>query len=174
MSNVFFISDLHLGHRSILKHSPDHRLGCASIEQHDNLLITLWNQRVSKHDTVYLLGDVCWTVQDVPRLAELHGHKILVRGNHDHHTSARDWLQYVDDVQGVLMYKGHWLSHCPIHPAELWNKPCIHGHVHTQSIRTPAGDLDSRYVNVCVEALGGVPVSFTEILSGKYAEIRKC
>ncbi len=174
MSEVFFMGDLHLGHRAILKHSPDHRLDCVSIEEHDEKLIMLWNQRVRKQDTVYLLGDVCWSAQDVPRLAELHGHKILVRGNHDHHTLARDWLCYVEDIQGVLMYKGHWVSHCPIHPAELWRKPCIHGHVHTQSVRLPTGELDTRYINVSVEALGGVPVSFTEILSGEYNKIRRC
>lgn len=174
MSEVFFIGDLHFGHKSILKYSPAHRLNCTSIEEHDEKLITLWNSRVSEHDLVYLMGDICWHKSHLPKLDLLQGKKILVRGNHDHHVSAAEWLNYVTDVQGVSDYRGHWLSHFPLHPDELWRKKNIHGHVHTSSIRLPSGELDERYINVSVEALAGIPVSFQEILQGEYAARRQC
>ena len=80
MSNVYFTSDLHLGHRRILElyqWRPFAQMG--DIEAHDNKLIELWNSTVSKYDKVYILGDFSLKSASENRkiLEHLNGHKYL-------------------------------------------------------------------------------------------------
>lgn len=170
MSRVFFISDLHFHHKRILEFSAHLRDGDCVIE-HNHILVCKWNQTVKKRDLVYVCGDVCMD-RDMSILEELNGWKILIRGNHDNYP-IREYLKYFEDIQGVCKYKGYWVSHAPIHPAELRGKANIHGHVHSASIRNAYGELDPRYINVCVEAINGYPIPFDHIKSGFYWEINR-
>lgn len=55
MSNLFFIADLHFGHKNIL--SYDNR-PFIDIETHDKHIINKWNETVGYDDEVWILGDV--------------------------------------------------------------------------------------------------------------------
>jgi calcineurin-like phosphoesterase family protein len=56
------------------------------------------------------------------------------------------YLKYFEDVRGFLRYKQMWLSHCPIHPQELYRcKLNVHGHIHKN---TNSPELPLPYVNV--------------------------
>ena len=77
-------------------------------------------------------------------------------GNHDQF-KLEEYQKYFYKIIWFTKYKGFWLSHCPIHPNELRDKPNIHGHVHQKTIK------DRRYINVCVEALNGTPIEFSKI-----------
>lgn len=57
MPNVFFTSDLHFGHKNIIRF--DNR-PFFSVEEMDKTLIENWNRKVSADDTVYVLGDISW------------------------------------------------------------------------------------------------------------------
>lgn len=167
MSRVFFISDLHLGHKKILEFEGHNRQGDTVVE-HNHILVAKWNSIVKKKkDKVFVLGDVVLGGIDLDILGELNGRKILVRGNHDTR-SAEEYLKYFEDIHGVLKYKKHWLSHAPIHPNELRGCKNIHGHVHSSSIRNAYHEIDHRYVNVCVENCDGYPVPFDDIKSEIY------
>ena len=52
--SVFFVSDLHLGHENVLSI----RTQFHDIDEHDDFLIEKWNNKVKKHDEVYILGDL--------------------------------------------------------------------------------------------------------------------
>lgn len=170
MSRVFFISDLHLGHSRILEFGGKFRDG-DDVNEHDHTLIVKHNATVTKRDLIYILGDVCMH-KDISILGELNGRKILVRGNHDQHP-ASEYLKYFEDIRGICRYKQHWISHCPIHPAELRGKDNIHGHVHGSSIRNGYGEYDKRYINVCVEAINGFPIPYEHIKDGSYWESKR-
>lgn len=150
----FFISDLHISHKNILHFSPE-RQG-PTIEDHDRWIVTQWNSVVKPKDIVYVLGDVVFDKLKLPLLSQLRGNKILIRGNHDKFDTL-EYLQYFSAVHGMIKYKEFWLTHSPIHPQELRGKVNVHGHVHNQSIP------DDRYVNVCVEALNGTPLSLDQL-----------
>ena len=152
--SAYFISDLHLGHKNVLKFSPSRQGAC--IEEHDEILIDKWNTIVSKRDTCYVLGDVAWTRIALQKASRLKGNKHLITGNHDLFR-LEEYAVYFKVRPGILKYKGMWLSHAPIHPLELRGKLNVHGHVHTETVP------DSRYLNVCVEALNGYPISLEEI-----------
>lgn len=83
-SKVWFIADLHFKHEKILKFSNREYLG-ETIQEHDERLIQMWNTCVSKHDTIYILGDICFgNIEDTKKLLQrLNGNKILIKGNHD-------------------------------------------------------------------------------------------
>jgi calcineurin-like phosphoesterase family protein len=155
MSNVFFISDLHFGHKNILKFSRQYREG-NSIEEHDAWLMSNWNKVVNRKDVVYVLGDVAFDPISLKKVAELNGIKKLIRGNHDL-LDANVYLKYFTNIYGLLKYKHFWLNHAPIRPNNLRGRIQIHGHVHEKTINDP------RYINVCVEAINGTPISLEEI-----------
>lgn len=154
MSNVWFGSDFHFGHKNIQKFRRD----VDSEENNRRLIVHDWQRLVTKRDTVFVLGDAAFTMDTVEEFGNLPGaKKYLIRGNHDLlNTSV--YLKYFDEVYGFLKYKEFWLSHAPIHPDELRGRVNLHGHVHYESIRKPfhpAHDvkqgLDPRYFNCCVE-----------------------
>lgn len=158
MSRVYFISDLHLGHKSIINWSREQRGRPNTIHEHDQWIVDQWNSVVNKKDKVFVLGDVCFDMKSMYMLDDMYGEKVLIRGNHDkYHLTV--YLRYFRDVQGFVKYKDVWLSHSPIHPLELRGKKNVHGHVHNQPIP------DDNYISVCVEALNGVPISYDEIKS---------
>lgn len=151
-----FISDLHLGHKTILKFSSEYREGTTT-DEHDDWIVNQWNETVGKRDPVYVLGDVAFSRKALERVKELAGQKFLIMGNHDVFRIAEYENVGFKVISGLFKYKGFWLSHPPIHPNELRGLINIHGHVHAKSIDDP------RYVNVCVEALNGRPLSIHDV-----------
>lgn len=156
MSKVFFISDLHLGHKNIIKFSQGHRYG-ETIDEHDRWLVEQWNSVVkSPKDIVYVLGDVCFDKEKLKLIGQMQGNKILLPGNHDQFP-LEEYQKYFYKITWFSKYKGFWISHAPIHPQELRDRYNIHGHVHQHIVP------DRRYISVCVEALNGTPIEFAEI-----------
>jgi len=166
MSNVYFISDLHLGHKNILNFAPKLRFG-STVDEHDDILIErIGSVANSKRDVLYILGDVAMEVSKLELLNKIPAKKILYRGNHDLFDDGV-YRKYFDKIMGIGCYKGHWISHAPIHPFELRGRKNIHGHVHGNSITGICLDddakLDPDYINVCVENTAGYPVNFNDI-----------
>ena len=160
--STFFISDLHLGHAKILEFSREQRQG-SNIDEHDEWIINSWNSVITKRDLVWVLGDVVMRQEHLWKVARLNGRKKLILGNHDL-LSSNVYTLYFDEIYGMHKYKGYWLTHCPIHPSEF--RKCranIHGHIHNNFITEGKHHKDSRYLNVCVEALNGFPISLDEL-----------
>ena len=155
MSRVFITSDWHLGHKAICKYRP----GFDTREQHDQVLVDNYLSIIKRRDTVYFLGDICFTEESIQVIRDLPGHKILIMGNHDaQHFKSVLLHDAFDEVIAMKSYKGVWLTHCPIHETELRGKYNIHGHTHSAIVP------DSRYWNVCVEHTGMKPVLFQDLL----------
>jgi len=154
MSRVFFISDLHLGHKNMAI-----KRGFKDEVEHDNHIISQWNKAVGKRDTVWILGDITMEkTSPYPLLNSLNGLKKVVLGNHDRPNHIPELLKYVNSVCGLITYKGFVLSHCPIHGSEIGRfRKNIHGHVHEKSLK------DSRYINVSCEVVDYTPVLFDKI-----------
>ena len=161
MSKLFFISDHHFGHENVYKFRDrltDERIRpwAKDATEGDRMLIQLWNSTVKPKDTVYHLGDFCMNIKRIEIAKQLNGRKILIRGNHDH-GNVQTYLEYFEEVFGVLYKYGMVLSHFPIHPGSLnfRQKVNLHGHTHSYSVlKTVRGKevIDPRYVNVSVES----------------------
>lgn len=109
VKNTFFISDLHIGHRSVVpfthiqydaafndpiektisldgEHWFKRPYLPSDIIEWNEIIKLKWNSKVGKQDTTYILGDV--TYIEKPHivcefLKELNGKKLIVSGNHD-------------------------------------------------------------------------------------------
>lgn len=162
MSEVFHVGDLHFGHKNIQKFRPTvGGILVANEEEHREAVIKLWNETVTKRDVVWLHGDILFDESLIHHLGRLNGNKNLILGNHD--KQIKDW-KYFSKVCGFEKYKGTWLSHAPIHPAELRGKLNIHGHVHYATITLPDGTVDTRYFNCSLENTNGRPIARNLIL----------
>lgn len=82
MSEIWFTSDLHFGHMTIIEkaYRP-----FSTVDEMNQTLIDNWNAVVSPEDTVWILGDVVMGqfAENIHLLGELNGQKALVPGNHD-------------------------------------------------------------------------------------------
>ncbi len=162
MSEVFHVGDLHFGHKNIQKFRPTvGEIAITCEEEHREAVIKLWNETVTKRDVVWLHGDILFDESLIHHLGRLNGNKNLILGNHD--KQIKDWI-YFNKVCGFENYKGTWLSHAPIHPAELRGKLNIHGHVHYATVTLDNGEIDKRYFNCSLENTNGRPIARSEIL----------
>lgn len=154
MSNIWFCSDLHFGHKNIDKFRAP--CGVTSEQNNRERIQKDWIKCVRKTDDVYVLGDAAFTMETVEDFKYLPGRKFLVRGNHDK-LDTQTYLKYFQHVYGILKYKEFWLTHAPIHPQELRGKVNLHGHVHFDTVKCAFGTKeDSRYFNCCTENLWSV------------------
>lgn len=124
MSKVFYTADTHFGHKIVA-----HYRGFDSPEHHDIFIAEQWKNQVTKHDTVYVLGDIAVSGHRyaIDIFKKLPGRKHLIMGNHDiihpahergHSRAEWDrWLSAFETVQPFLRKKlNHTevlLSHFP-------------------------------------------------------------
>ena len=129
----FFISDLHLGHNKALFY--DDRPFC-TLDEENAVIIERWNDTVSPHQHVYILGDVVFDnfyLQLV--VGELNGVKHLIAGNHDKITpefkkyfASIDYYKKIRDEDGRTII----MSHYPMAHWEMADRGSYHlyGHIH--------------------------------------------
>jgi len=181
MSNIFFTSDLHIGHKRILEFC---RRPFRSIQEHDELLIRNWNATVQANDEVYILGDFVFAEDQeaVEKIAwRLNGKKYLILGNHDQAElceSSFDWVKdyYILEALGLKWVLFHF-------PLLIWWKQAttvhLYGHIHNRGEREPKDSpffkkyeflkRQERCFNVGVDVNGFAPVpikNFVKKLSG--------
>ena len=84
---TWITSDLHFGHKNIMKFCPQTRARFNDdVAYMNNAMVLEWNAKVQPEDTVYILGDVAFMPASnaAQILRQLNGTKILIEGNHDH------------------------------------------------------------------------------------------
>lgn len=173
---VFFTSDLHLGHESILSMRTQFK----DIDEHDNFLIKKWNKKVKRKDEVYILGDLCFRskvcVSDY--VSQMNGKKHLIVGNHDGHwmRKVNNMSEYFETVTHLKTMKFEkkqiTLCHYPMlewpgsRYIESETSFLIHGHVHGER-DSVIFDYIKRYqphaFNAGVDINDFEPVTFEEL-----------
>lgn len=105
---IWFTSDLHFFHDRILEFHPKRKeIFGSTVEKAKEAMIQLWNSRVNKKDTVYILGDLAFgEVEDKRKLFQrLNGNKVLILGNHD--KVPDHLLSWEHKDKGSIMIHGH-------------------------------------------------------------------
>lgn len=167
---IYFISDTHFNHKNIIEYSDR---PYSNLEEMTEAYISNWNDRVTKHDVVYHLGDFALSygkkheklIDDI--LARLNGQKFLIVGNHDRKevlnnsrwTHVCDYKRIKVDIGGVN--KNIVLFHYPIrswrgiHRGD-WH---LHGHSHGS-----LHDYGGKVLDVGVDAVANhKPISLDEV-----------
>lgn len=127
-------------------------------------IVARHNERVSKSDKVYFLGDVTMKYGEPFRLLmqRLNGKKRLILGNHDKlkGTNLANFFEKVV-VWKTFGEEGFVCSHVPIRRESFPGRSThfnVHGHVHCKTLEEPA------YINVSMEETDYCPVSIDEVV----------
>ena len=170
----YIISDTHFLHNNIVEY-------CGRPKDHNERMVTNWNNVVGPNDNILHLGDLVYGVWDrdtmlqcpykttslfTPIVSKLNGNKFLIKGNHD----TFDDLWYEDlgftilDSYFSLKYRKQRITftHVPI-VLTYQNEINVHGHVHNSSFT----GLTKRHLNTCVEVMDYGPRAITDLLDYK-------
>lgn len=167
--NIFFCSDHHFGHSKLY---DQFTRPCGKFVRYDlatnadegnELIVSKHNSVVRPEDRVYFVGDVAISHKALPILSRMNGRKVLIKGNHDIHKLSH-YLPHFDDIRGSHQFSGILITHIPVHADSLsrWGFN-IHGHLHSNRVLLPDGNVDSRYFNVSLECINYTPMSLEEI-----------
>lgn len=190
MRQVFFTSDLHLGHVNVVKWRP-----FDSLEQMHATITDNWNRIVGPDDLVFILGDAVMgqRAETLPLVDALAGHKVLLPGNHDHvhpmhpERVVRRWVApYAErfslwTTDAIFWLADQWVDLCHFprsgdHTEEEryleWRPKddgtwLLHGHVHGHQ---PTHLDRPRHIDVGVDAWDFAPVHadrLAEIITGR-------
>lgn len=137
---TYITSDLHFGHKNIMKFCPVTRARFRDdLSYMNSMMIKEWNDLIEPDDLVYILGDVAFmSGSDAGRIMHsLNGTKILIEGNHDRKTLMDDTFRSAfKEVHSYLniTYDGHKIAmfHYPIAEWDQMHRGALHfyGHLH--------------------------------------------
>lgn len=187
-NKVFFISDMHIGHRNVLKFCNRPFL---DVKDMSESLIKNWNSVVGKDDIVFDLGDMFWwdSRHEIKKfIGRLNGTIYKVAGNHDmdihklFELCDTDKVILLDDVNQVFVagldkdkpskQLELWVSHTP---QATWphfqHAPSFFGHIHSgpltdNAVDVPGKDLilKKNQIDVGVDNWNYTPVDLETLL----------
>ena len=181
---TYFISDLHLGHKNVIKF--DNR-PFNTIEEHDEYIISQWNKTVDDYDDVYILGDISWynIEKTIAIIKRLNGRLHLCLGNHDRKLMKNKdlralFVEIVEKKDFVLNGKHLVLNH---HPELFFNHAYhngyhFYGHVHNspewnylEQCKKEIEDIEKHEQNMfnvgcMLDYMAYTPRTFEEIING--------
>lgn len=163
----WFTSDYHLGHANIIQYC---NRPFDSLKEMEDTIIRNHNARVQPEDTVFFLGDFCFTnssggkkgegegIHARKYLKRLKGNFVFVSGNHDIRNSLKSCIQGLFiKLGGEEMY----LTHKPSHYIDKFRVNLV-GHVHEKWKKRIEGD--NILINVGVDVWGFKPIDIQEIM----------
>lgn len=158
---IFFTSDTHFNHKNVIKYS---NRPFNSVLDMNEKLISNWNSVVGKSDTIYHLGDFCFSGTKVMNdiINSLNGNIHLIMGNHDEYMkeSSRKLFSSITAKKEIKI-GNKFIVMCH-YPMKVWNRSHygswnLHGHCHG----TLAKDVNQ--IDVGVDCWNYKPVSFEEL-----------
>jgi calcineurin-like phosphoesterase family protein len=177
--NIFFTSDLHLGHANVIKF--DGR-PFESVEEMNETIIENWNNKVPKNGIVFFLGDLSFksAKQTEELFSKLNGTIHIINGNHDRWkvikglniASIQNMLEIkvLDSDVEEKRFNGRQpitLCHYPVlvwdkHHAGAWH---LHGHCHQNLIKNGLHDnyYKRRVIDVGTNGHNYTPLSYQDI-----------
>lgn len=160
----YYTSDLHFDHFNIIKFCDR---PYTTTEEMNQALKDKWNARVKPEDHVYILGDICMSVDGfIKHVESLNGFKHIVRGNHDpknilskkiKNTHFTELIHSVHDGDNKVI-----LCHYPIYEWNGYYHGAYHFYGHLHGTRR---SFHERAFEVGVDIQDYEPKTFHEIIS---------
>ena len=179
MSNTFFASDTHFGHKNII--TPKFEMAnrpFKTIEEHDEALIENWNSVVQPRDRVFHLGDFSLGRSRQKLIVigkRLNGYIFLMMANHDYFDAStyREFADLIGQPHKLDIDKRIVMSHAPVHPDSLRKAAVnVHGHLHSGFVKQfvysairSRNRVDCRYLNVSMERISLTPISYDDLVA---------
>lgn len=169
MPVTYFVSDTHFGHAGMLSDRMPRPRPFASVEEMDEAMVALWNNRIRPDDRVFHLGDFaygCSMKHAKAVFSRLNGRRTLIRGNHEARGDRLPWEGGIHDVlrltvqdRGMPAPVDLWLSHY----AHLSWPDSYKGRLHLFGHSHGAIPATSRSCDVGVDYWAFRPVTVPEI-----------
>jgi len=160
--NTFISSDLHLGHKNIIKFC---KRPFNNVQEMNKTIVNNWNNTISKNDKVFYLGDLCFSFLGLSNdidfwLDRLNGDIKFIKGNHDRINHKYSY----SNVHGTYKDISFFLTHNPKDVPNNWNDWIIHGHHHNNHMNNyPFFNRNRKRINVSVELTNYKPVDIKTI-----------
>lgn len=174
---TWITADLHFSHKNIIKYC---NRPFKHAEQMNRKLINNFNAKVAKDDLVFFLGDMFLgnKTKSIEAIKQLHGYKILIRGNHDTHISHEEWVgdfgmkevweSYIYYIGGISVI----MAHDPVDSLYLarncgcgGTRVILNGHLHDIQKFTTDKGTGNTSMNVGVDVYEYFPKEITQIIS---------
>ncbi|AGN51480.1 phosphoesterase [Vibrio phage eugene 12A10] len=157
---IWMTSDLHFGHKNILKFCPDTRK-FIDIQDMEESLIKEWNNTVSPEDIVIDHGDFSFLGADKTKeiLSKLNGHIIHIFGNHA--KAIRNGLKVDGYDYFEFRYNGIKIV-CNHYAQRVWNGSHF-GAIHTFGHSHGSMEGIGRSMDVGYDAVGKI-ISLDEVV----------
>lgn len=157
---IFFTSDTHFGHTNIIKYCDR---PFSNVQEMDEFLITEWNKVVRPNDTIYHLGDFCFSKNPDSILCRLNGKKHLIIGNHDNQKTIDSVFWESVGHYKEISFEKQFIVLCH-YAMKVWNKSHrgawhLYGHSHG----TLPEDPFSFSFDAGVDCHDYKPISFEQI-----------
>ncbi len=168
---IYYISDMHFRHKNILHLS---RRPFETVEDMDSFMITEWNKKVQKTDTVYILGDIgLGSAKSICTiLCQLNGVKHLIVGNHDKaYLKSKEFCNCFSSISDIGHVRDNGVRIVMCHyPLVEWDgyfrgTVLLYGHIHNNTVNfaySIMSKIENSY-NVGADILNFVPCTFEEI-----------
>lgn len=164
--SIWFTSDTHFNHENIIRYS---QRPFADLDEMHEVLIHNWNERVTRGDMVYHLGDfaLTWKKQADKEMVEgllkrLNGCKHLICGNHDRDAvkKANGWANVSDYESKTIHGQRIVMFHYAIRSWHGMHRGAWHlfGHSHGSLVGAVGKCMD-----VGVDCRGYRPIEFAEV-----------
>lgn len=187
-SKLFLIGCSHFNHNKdfIFK-----ARGYNSIQEHDEGLIKIWNERVRPQDSVLHLGDFMLngSAESCKNIVgRLNGRLYLINGNHNGFIKSLyfealafyclppeveayniTWENKVTFLGDYIHASAEGISFCASHfPFRIWDKmkhgiPFFNSHSHGGDVESNPDDMTCKRIDCGVENFGG-PVAFDDLM----------
>lgn len=135
---TWITSDLHFGHKNIMRFCPVTRARFRDdVDYMNEQMVKEWNELVEPEDLVYILGDVAFlpAQKATEYMRRCNGRKILVQGNHDRKAlndpSFRGCFEEIHHYLDIS-YAGTKvvMFHYPIAEWDQMHRGAVHFHGH--------------------------------------------
>lgn len=168
---IWFCSDLHLGHSNMYKFTNYDGTKCRpwdNYEEAEEYMLQEFNKVLKPTDTLYILGDVASKTDRASYFfnALVPCRRILLMGNHDNKIGFKFLSKYFNEIRGAYNLENYIMTHIPVSSGSKGRfKTNIHGHPHNNIITMDNNGKipDPWYRNVCVERTGFKLINFSEI-----------
>lgn len=183
MSNIWFTSDLHLGHDREFLWGPR---GFKSVYEMNEAILENWRNTVGYDDDVYVLGDLMLgnNEEGIKLIKTLKGKLHIIRGNHDTDVRMQLYSQcwnVVEITEGQYLKvngQNFYLCHYPTMTSNLEKNANLKGHTinlfgHTHQKTNFYQGIPFMY-HVGLDSHNCKPVSLEEVLSDIGKEAATC
>jgi len=170
-TRTLVVGDTHFGHDKLSVYEEGWRsLGETRAAQEETLIDRLNTAALKlSNPLIIFMGDVVWNAKGFEQVERIRAKKWLIHGNHDQ-LPTRTYMEYFEEIRGVICIEPAVFSHYPLHYAALGGESRyrvnVHGHRHSAEIGSgyPLSYQDIRYFNVCLERTEFQPLLLSDLL----------